>query len=111
MISDVYDIYPHSNHFDFKLDIFKSDNIEEKVINFFIEIQDKIDNNSTRINNPYAFNAMLDRINKTRHGLNILEMRYITALSFRLYCYDEKIDDYYEPKWCLITVWRATDFF
>lgn len=104
MTSDVYDIYPHSNHFDFKLDIFKSDNIEEKVNKFFIEIHDKI-------NNPYTFNAMIECIHKMRHGLDILETRHITSLSSRLYCYDEKIHDYYEPKWCLITVWRGTEYF
>lgn len=103
MPMDDYD-YSHNHMFDFELNIYQNDDIDAKISDFFIE--NKFYEKTDSI--QYISDTIKNCITNMRNGLKILDHRYITSISSRVFGYEEEMTvEFYKTRWCLITVWRG----
>ena len=96
----------HNHTFDFILNIYKGDDLNEKIEKFITK-----NNFSEKRECIYLSEEIIKCVINMRNGLEILDKKYITCLSSRIFGYEEILydnfnEEYINPTWCLIHVWR-----
>jgi len=108
MPRDEYDYIPHSDNFDSIINIYKNDNLDDKINQFIVEK-----------NISYGKKELIQEIKKNVTNIcnswGILENRHITCIGARICHYDKEYDMEsntcnYKPNWYLLNVWRGAQY-
>jgi hypothetical protein len=108
MPMDEYDYVPHSNVFNSIINIYKNDNLDDKINQFIVEK-----------NISYGKKELIQEIKRNvtniRNSWDVLENRHITCIGARICYYDKEYDMEsntcnYKPKWYLLNVWRGVQY-
>ena len=109
MPMDDYDYVPHSANFDSIINIYKNDNLDDKINQFIVE-------KNISYGNEELIREIKRNVINIRNSWNILESSHITCIGARICHYDKEYDiesnSYinYKPKWYLLNVWRGAQY-